>query len=204
MATQALPRRGEEPAPWEDPRRESDPAIEQEVRELSRRRFLAVAGTVAAVAAVVGFTGRVLAHSRAAVEAARNRLRLPISRPSTPAGADLGVEGVAPWVTSATDFYRIDTALAIPQILPQDWELRIHGMVDNGADRHLPGPARPRARGRLDHPVLRVQSRSAATSSRTPDGPAYASPTCSPRSASTTTPTPCCPRRLTTGPPVRR
>jgi len=34
-------------------------------------------------------------------------------------------------VTSALDFYRIDTALAIPQILPKDWELKIHGMVDH-------------------------------------------------------------------------
>ena len=131
IATQALPRNAEDPAPWEDPRSAADPAVDQELRELSRRRFLTVAGSIAAVAAVVGLTGRVMAQSRAAVEAARKQLRLPIARPSTPAGADLGVDGVAPWVTSALDFYRIDTALAIPQILPKDWELKIHGMVDS-------------------------------------------------------------------------
>jgi DMSO/TMAO reductase YedYZ molybdopterin-dependent catalytic subunit len=37
---------------------------------------------------------------------------------------------VVPWNTSQADFYRIDTALSIPQILPADWSLRIHGMVD--------------------------------------------------------------------------
>src|SRR4029450_3015147 len=58
-------------------------------------------------------------------------LRPIIAAPRAPAGADLGVDGVAPWVTSALDFYRIDTALAIPQILPKDWELKIHGMVDH-------------------------------------------------------------------------
>jgi DMSO/TMAO reductase YedYZ molybdopterin-dependent catalytic subunit len=99
-------------------------------RDLSRRRFLAAAGTVAAVAVVVGVTGRALAHSRAAVEAARRKLHLPVSRRRTPQGADLGIRGVAPWQTDADSFYRIDTALAIPQILPRDWELRIHGLVD--------------------------------------------------------------------------
>ena len=28
-------------------------------------------------------------------------------------------------------FYRIDTALSVPQIRVEDWELRIHGLVDN-------------------------------------------------------------------------
>jgi DMSO/TMAO reductase YedYZ molybdopterin-dependent catalytic subunit len=123
-------RQPSEVAPWEDLSHPPDPAVESELRELNRRRFLAIAGTVAAVAAIGALTGRALARSRAAVEAARHRLRLPISRPTTPPGADLGVNGVAPWVTSAASFYRIDTALAIPQILPDDWTLKIHGLVD--------------------------------------------------------------------------
>ena len=103
---------------------------EEAARELSRRRFLEIAGVVAAASLALGVSGRVLAYSRVSVEAARRRLRLPITRPMTPRGADLGVDGVAPWLTEQQDFYRIDTALAIPQILPKDWELRIHGMVD--------------------------------------------------------------------------
>jgi DMSO/TMAO reductase YedYZ molybdopterin-dependent catalytic subunit len=102
----------------------------QRPTELSRRRFLITAGAVAAAAVMVGATGRAFAHSRAAVEAARHKLRLPITRRSAPAGADLGIAGVEPWVTQEENFYRIDTALAIPQILPKDWALRIHGMVD--------------------------------------------------------------------------
>ena len=40
------------------------------------------------------------------------------------------VKGVAPWMTPNGPFYRIDTELAVPRLLPQDWRLRIHGMVD--------------------------------------------------------------------------
>lgn len=99
-------------------------------REPSRRRFVTGALVVAVGAAFVGVGGRLLAHSRAAVEAARRGLDLPIRPARTPAGADLSIDGVAPWVTAVDDFYRIDTALSIPQILPQDWQLKIHGMVD--------------------------------------------------------------------------
>ena len=38
---------------------------------------------------------------------------------------------VAPYVTRTDDFYRIDTALYPPQVDPDDWGLRIHGMVRN-------------------------------------------------------------------------
>ena len=34
------------------------------------------------------------------------------------------------WATPADDFYLIHTALAIPAIAPEEWRLRIHGMVD--------------------------------------------------------------------------
>ena len=42
-------------------------------------------------------------------------------------------DGVAlpSFVTSNADFYRIDTALSVPQLSREDWQLRIHGMVDH-------------------------------------------------------------------------
>jgi DMSO/TMAO reductase YedYZ molybdopterin-dependent catalytic subunit len=97
----------------------------------SRRAFLEMAGLVAVGAVLVGGTGRVLAHTRAALDAARRKLKLPVSGPAAPDGVDLGVRGVASWVTDQENFYRIDTALAIPQILPDNWRLRVHGMVDD-------------------------------------------------------------------------
>jgi DMSO/TMAO reductase YedYZ molybdopterin-dependent catalytic subunit len=47
-----------------------------------------------------------------------------------PAGADLDIDGVAPFVTPNGDFYRIDTALFVPQVRTEGWTLRVHGMVD--------------------------------------------------------------------------
>jgi DMSO/TMAO reductase YedYZ molybdopterin-dependent catalytic subunit len=34
------------------------------------------------------------------------------------------------FITSSADFYRVDTALSVPQLSRGDWRLRIHGMVD--------------------------------------------------------------------------
>ncbi|MEJ7722409.1 MAG: molybdopterin-dependent oxidoreductase [Ilumatobacteraceae bacterium] len=34
------------------------------------------------------------------------------------------------FVTSNKDFYRIDTAISVPQLRAADWRLRVHGMVD--------------------------------------------------------------------------
>jgi DMSO/TMAO reductase YedYZ molybdopterin-dependent catalytic subunit len=46
-----------------------------------------------------------------------------------PRGVDLGKSGV-PWQTANDLFYRVDTALSVPQIDPRGWSLRIHGMVE--------------------------------------------------------------------------
>jgi DMSO/TMAO reductase YedYZ molybdopterin-dependent catalytic subunit len=105
-------------------------AAEPTVAAKSRREFLQWSGVVAAGAVVVGVVGLALERGRAAVEAARRQLRLHATDPGTPAGANLGVDGIASWKTSQDNFYRIDTALVVPQILPKDWSVRIHGLVD--------------------------------------------------------------------------
>ena len=69
-------------------------------------------------------------RSRRRVEQARKLLRLPVTRGSMPADADLRVSGIAPWRTPNDDFYLIHTALSVPSISPKDWSLRIHGLVD--------------------------------------------------------------------------
>ncbi|MGP4093909.1 molybdopterin-dependent oxidoreductase [Nonomuraea sp. KM90] len=97
-----------------------------------RRRLLtgAVGGVV--VAGAAGVLGQQLG-GRQAVDAARTGVALP--RPATPAkplpaGADLRIRGLSPFVTPNRDFYRVDTALVVPQVDPNDWKLRIHGLVD--------------------------------------------------------------------------
>jgi DMSO/TMAO reductase YedYZ molybdopterin-dependent catalytic subunit len=98
-----------------------------------RRRFLTAAGLVLVGAAVSGFAGRFLS-TRGAVTAAREAITLPKPAgppPVVPAGADLELSQLAPYVTPNFDFYRIDTALVVPQVDPNTWELRIHGKVRN-------------------------------------------------------------------------
>ncbi|WP_235854662.1 molybdopterin-dependent oxidoreductase [Nonomuraea aridisoli] len=97
-----------------------------------RRRLLTgVAGGVV-VAGAATVLGRQLG-GRQAVDAARLGVTLP--KPATPArpvpaGADLRIGGLSPFITPNRDFYRVDTALVVPQVDPRDWTLRIHGMVD--------------------------------------------------------------------------
>jgi DMSO/TMAO reductase YedYZ molybdopterin-dependent catalytic subunit len=41
----------------------------------------------------------------------------------------LPVPGISPFITPNSQFYRVDTALLVPQVDPSNWRLRIHGMV---------------------------------------------------------------------------
>lgn len=101
---------------------------------LDRRRFFAWTGVAAAVGLAAAVGGTLLQTGARTAQAARAALRLP--RPAQtaapiPAGADLRIPGLAPLVTPNADFYRIDTALLVPQVDPAQWSLRIHGMVDH-------------------------------------------------------------------------
>jgi len=96
-----------------------------------RRQFL-VAGSVAVVAAgATGLVGRALAE-RTSVSQARAAVRLPPpvqGAPALLAGTDLRIPGLSPFVTPSGSFYRVDTALVLPEVAPSSWQLRIHGMV---------------------------------------------------------------------------
>lgn len=98
-----------------------------------RRRVLRGMVLVGGVAMVTGVGGRLLGTGRRDVSGERAAVELP--QPSAPQaplapGADLRVPGLTPYLTSNSDFYRIDTALIVPQVSKDNWSLRIHGMVD--------------------------------------------------------------------------
>lgn len=108
-----------------------DDADDQELAHPSRRR-LVMYGLLGlgVVSGVVGAFGTRLAHS---VEADRKTFALPRPRsPARPIPAEVQPKGVAlpSFITSSADFYRVDTALSVPQLSRGDWRLRIHGMVD--------------------------------------------------------------------------
>ncbi len=96
-----------------------------------RRRFLITATAVAGVAAVGGTLTRIYGGLEAA--AARAGITLPspaAPAPPVPQGVEVGVRGVTPYISSNQDFYRVDTALRIPDVPVGDWSLRVYGMVD--------------------------------------------------------------------------
>jgi DMSO/TMAO reductase YedYZ molybdopterin-dependent catalytic subunit len=97
----------------------------------SRRGFFVAAGAVGGITVLSAFLGKLAGNTREAVERDRRLLRVDeVTKPTTPRGVKVDVDGVAPWQTSADDFYLIDTAILAPSIRPKDWEIRIHGMVE--------------------------------------------------------------------------
>lgn len=99
---------------------------------LGRRELLAGGGALVALGLVMAAGGRALG-TRFSAAASRAALALPGARrplPSPAPGAELGIDGLAPLYTPNDRFYRIDTALTIPQVPAEDWSLRVHGMVD--------------------------------------------------------------------------
>jgi DMSO/TMAO reductase YedYZ molybdopterin-dependent catalytic subunit len=110
---------------------ESDPA--QPLADESRRRVLVVGLWAVAAGVVAGTVGRLVTRRQADVTASRAAVRLP--KPASPAtavprGSDLAIDGLTPFRTANADFYRVDTALLVPQVATEGWTLRVHGMVD--------------------------------------------------------------------------
>ena len=114
----------------EDPREKS----------ATRRAFLSWSAGAGAVAVTgLGLSRRIGAESVA--EVARGELDFtginttttagnPLVAPVTPGSFDT-VPGIASYITPNNTFYRIDTALRVPQVDPDTWSLSFTGMVDN-------------------------------------------------------------------------
>ena len=99
---------------------------------IDRRRFLGWAGGAAVLGALAAVGGYALQAGSRAVTAIRGTITLPTptAAATVPPGAELDLEGLTPVITPNAEFYRIDTALAVPAVDPETWSLRIHGMVD--------------------------------------------------------------------------
>lgn len=100
---------------------------------VNRRGFLIASGATAGAAAVTGGLGLFLKRR---FDISADRAKLSIPKPAMPApalvpGADLAkrIDGLTPFYTKSSEFYRVDTALTVPQVRPSEWSLRIHGMV---------------------------------------------------------------------------
>jgi DMSO/TMAO reductase YedYZ molybdopterin-dependent catalytic subunit len=121
------------PRPSATPASNESGVVAAESMEVDRRRFIGGAVGIGSLAVLAGGVGRLL-QQRFAVDSERNLLSLPaVDAPAAalPADAQLPVDGLQPFVTPNADFYRIDTALVVPQVSKDSWRLKIGGMVDN-------------------------------------------------------------------------
>lgn len=118
-----------------------------------RRRFVGLASGATAVAAVAAMTGSSL-RQRFVVDSARDEAAkqletitglgsetvaaADVPAPATASGSLVdangtldSVDGITPHVVPNDEYYRIDTALRVPQVNPASWSMTIGGMVDN-------------------------------------------------------------------------
>jgi len=100
----------------------------------SRRAFLLRAGSLAVLAMAFAGAGRLLATQIRRLAAGRDEVVLPravepVAAPTVE--ADLTVPNLTPIVVPNDDFYRIDTALVVPQVDITTWQLSVTGLVEN-------------------------------------------------------------------------
>jgi DMSO/TMAO reductase YedYZ molybdopterin-dependent catalytic subunit len=87
-----------------------------------------------AIGVVTAYLGSFLAGDSAAATSSRDALKaVPVTvKPLTvPAGADLKIPGLTPYIVPNPDFYRIDTAIVVPRVDATTWSLKVTGMVDH-------------------------------------------------------------------------
>jgi DMSO/TMAO reductase YedYZ molybdopterin-dependent catalytic subunit len=112
-----------------------------------RRGFIAASVATAGAAVAAGVAGEVLSAKRFPSIATPGATRgttpsagssftqgfsLPkVTGPAIPKGAELDIPGLSAFYTPNSQFYRVDTALTIPEVAVRSWKLKIHGMVDN-------------------------------------------------------------------------
>lgn len=98
---------------------------------LDRRGFGRLVVATVALSTAAGYAGRRLgAYGSAGATASRADFVLPppaVPAPPVPAGAQLRIPGISRFVTPNKDFYRVDTALVVPRVDADTWQLRIHG-----------------------------------------------------------------------------
>lgn len=114
------------------PRPQRQAGVEQPATSTDRRSVLVWGASLTVLGTLGIVAGRALQGAGQVVRAAREMFTVPaVAEPVViPAQVDPGVEGLSPWRTPNDAFYRIDTALAVPQVDPGTWRLRVHGLVE--------------------------------------------------------------------------
>jgi DMSO/TMAO reductase YedYZ molybdopterin-dependent catalytic subunit len=100
----------------------------------NRRSFLQGAAGIGSLAAISGGIGTLL-QRRFEIDSERSAIELPSAVGPTETfdaaeASRFAVDGMEPFITPTADFYRIDTAIQVPQVSRDDWSLQFSGLVD--------------------------------------------------------------------------
>jgi DMSO/TMAO reductase YedYZ molybdopterin-dependent catalytic subunit len=95
----------------------------------TRRSLLLRGGAVVVASVAAGAVGRALLEGRRS-RVATETLPTPAKTVDLPGGSSLDVDGITPIVVPNDDFYRIDTALLVPDVDVSSWRLRVTGLVE--------------------------------------------------------------------------
>lgn len=109
---------------------------ESEDGELNRRELLKTMGFIAAGSAGAVFAGNFF-HTHASAQLKRLNIVLPKALkflPPPPTDPALNTPGLSKLFTPNKEFYRIDTAIIVPNINIDTWRLRIDGLVDKAVE----------------------------------------------------------------------
>lgn len=98
---------------------------------LTRRELLKAAAILGAVSISASALAKAVSQK---TTIARERVAIALPKPlkflaKPPADPALKIPGLSPFFTPNEDFYRIDTALSVPNLSVDDWSLEIVGMV---------------------------------------------------------------------------
>jgi DMSO/TMAO reductase YedYZ molybdopterin-dependent catalytic subunit len=97
----------------------------------SRRGFLTRSSALLVAAVATGAVGRAMIEGqRRSTDLVITKLPRPGRTAALPPGASLSVGGLTPIVVPNERFYRIDTALLVPNVDAATWRLRVHGLVE--------------------------------------------------------------------------
>ena len=104
----------------------------QDTRFDAGRRLSLMTFGIGGLGLLSGVAGVLINRRLHSVSGDRDSFALPSAAPPSPIPADVTPAGVQlpSFITPNKDFYRIDTALSVPQLARADFRLRIHGMVD--------------------------------------------------------------------------
>src|SRR5215213_7747623 len=131
-----------------EPRKASDPDIERGekkpdtttaasgIRKISRKQFIAMAASTVGVAIFILWARSFPFHSKSSMPVSSQKIPLPPSSTSIPAGSIFAQETLAPFVASEVTpnekFYRIDTNIIVPSVDANSWRLNIRGLIKSG------------------------------------------------------------------------